>query len=87
MKSSIGGFPELRKTIFLLRIGTVRQMGKWRADGKKHDSPAFSTGTPHSAPNREMATCGKILGKNCAFLDFGRHLARCGPLRERNLAP
>ena len=46
--------------------------------GKKRGGQAFSAKTPHSAPFREMATCGLALEENRDFCNLERDMARCG---------
>jgi hypothetical protein len=46
--------------------------------GKKRRSQAFSARDPHSAPIREMASCGLALEENAGFGDFDPVMARCG---------
>jgi len=53
--------------------------------GKKRTCQACSALCPHSAPNREMASCGKILEKKCHLLGFDAVVARCGG-RKKNPA-
>src|ERR1700752_4701759 len=58
--------------------GTARHKSKWRAVPKSAEVKHFPIGTPHSAPIRQMATCGKNPEEKCKPLVFGEPLARCG---------
>src|SRR6266852_720015 len=59
-------------------IGTARQKRTIARCGKKRTWQAYSAGAPHSAPNREMASCGKSSRKSAIFWVSTAVLARCG---------
>jgi hypothetical protein len=74
---------------FSIILGKMAQraIGGNGALWKRADMSSISGCAPHSAPIREMATCGPALEENRDFCNWDRDMARCGLCRTGPVKP